>query len=562
MDIKSIKVSSCGTHHILHYKPLYHQKFDSVLKYHEPGLAPVKDFSGAYHITTAGDAAYGERFLRTFGFYFGLATVESNEGAFHIDPLGMPVYKRKFDWCGNFQEEICVVREREGFYFHITREGNSLYREKYKYVGDFKDGIAVVCNKEGFSTHINESGKYIHNQWFLGLDVYHKGFARAKDHRGWFHVDLNGNPLYQERYKAVEPFYNGQAFVEDMEGNTLIINETGGVEQSITLVDRRILQAQLSSQMVGFWSSWALYTFVKLGLPDLLPSTSMFLATVLKTDSDSIERLLRGVWEMGVVILKEDGKFHLTRKGNLLTPCKEAPMAAATQMWIESNASFWNRLPDIILNKRQNIQSYFTLLKEDPALEKQYHHALSGYAKEDYPRILDLIDWNFHRTVLDVGGSTGYLLQSLLKSFAHLKGILLDLPTVINEGKIPSMGGRLNTLGKDFFKPWEIKVDAIILSRILHDWSDEEVMLILEQAKNALFAHGKIYVMEMILREEVPFGSLLDLNMMVSTSGRERTYSQWSKLFEEVDLKIEERKDLSPILSVLILKRHDVPRFD
>ncbi len=53
-------------------------------------------------------------------------------------------------------------------------------------------------------------------------------FATAKDENGWFHIDLNGNELYKERYLIVEPFYNGFALVTDFSNNKMIINEKGG----------------------------------------------------------------------------------------------------------------------------------------------------------------------------------------------------------------------------------------------------------------------------------------------------------------------------------------------
>jgi hypothetical protein len=40
---------------------------------------------------------------------------------------------------------------------------------------------------------------------------------------------VQGLPLYARRFAAVEPFYNGQARVEDVDGSLLVINEAGDV---------------------------------------------------------------------------------------------------------------------------------------------------------------------------------------------------------------------------------------------------------------------------------------------------------------------------------------------
>ena len=183
---KDIIVSPCETFHLLNEKPLYSQRYTHVMKFHEPGLAPVK----------------------------------SEVHAFHIDVEGRPAYFNRY-----FQEHNCPVKDKiTDLYFHINRDGQKIYQKQYRYVGDFKDGSAVVCNELGLHTHIDPQGNPLHNCWFRDLDVYHKGYARAQDEQGWFHINKQGIPIYKSRYQQVEPFYNGLARVKTFEGDLVIIN--------------------------------------------------------------------------------------------------------------------------------------------------------------------------------------------------------------------------------------------------------------------------------------------------------------------------------------------------
>jgi hypothetical protein len=50
MNWKDIQVSDDNTHFVFDGKPIFDKTFIEVLKFHSPGLAPVKDNSGAYHI--------------------------------------------------------------------------------------------------------------------------------------------------------------------------------------------------------------------------------------------------------------------------------------------------------------------------------------------------------------------------------------------------------------------------------------------------------------------------------------------------------------------------------
>ncbi|MHA1221774.1 MAG: WG repeat-containing protein [Candidatus Heimdallarchaeaceae archaeon] len=227
MDYNKIKVSEDSTHHLRNGKPLYSKRFSHVLKFHSPGLAPVIDATGAYHIKLNGEPAYANRYIQCFGFYYNRAAVITEKGWGHINPLGVLIYEPIYNWVGNFQDEVCIVRSKNGYYFHIDESGNRLYTEDMLYGGDFRNGIAVVRRKNGLCTHIYKDGNFVHDKYFRDLGVYHKGYACAKNEIGWFHINKKGVRIYDEIFSMIEPFYNGYALVEKMNGEKGIINEKG-----------------------------------------------------------------------------------------------------------------------------------------------------------------------------------------------------------------------------------------------------------------------------------------------------------------------------------------------
>jgi hypothetical protein len=226
---QDLTVAPDQTYHLKGESPAYEARFEEVLTFHAPGLAPARDASGAYHIFTTGQAAYPERYVRTFGFYEERAAVQTLDGWFHIQANGKPLYHERYAWCGNYQGGRCTVRCFVDSYFHLLPNGQIAYLERYRYAGDYRDGIAVVQRQDGLHTHINLEGRQVHERLFLDLDVFHKGFARARDAGGWHHINRQGLPLYARRFVAIEPFYNGQARVEGVDGSLLVINETGDV---------------------------------------------------------------------------------------------------------------------------------------------------------------------------------------------------------------------------------------------------------------------------------------------------------------------------------------------
>lgn len=227
VDWRTMRVAREGTHHVCDGQPCYAERFDEVLPFHGPGVAPVRREGVAWHITPDGAPAYAPRFLRTFGFYESRAAVVAAGGWHHVRVDGTALYPERYAWCGNFQGERCTVREGGGRYLHLDPSGQPAYARRWRYAGDFREGAAVVQENDGRSTHIDADGNLLHGAWFMDLGVFHKGVAPARDPGGWTHVDRSGVPVYGRRFAAVEPFYNGQARVERCDGGLEVIDETG-----------------------------------------------------------------------------------------------------------------------------------------------------------------------------------------------------------------------------------------------------------------------------------------------------------------------------------------------
>jgi hypothetical protein len=229
MNWKEIEISECSTFFMHKGQKLFNTSFKKVLNFHSEGLAPVFDETGWYHIDLNGDAIYDKRYDRTFGYYFGKSAVILNGIWYHIDTSGNRCYKEEYAWVGNFQENICTVRNFENQYFHINKNGNNIYQDKFKYAGDFKDGFAVVKLEGGMCKHIDKTGKDLNGKLYFNLGVFHKSYATAKDEKGWFHINKKGDQLYHERYLSVEPFYNGFSLAETFDNKHIVIDEDGHV---------------------------------------------------------------------------------------------------------------------------------------------------------------------------------------------------------------------------------------------------------------------------------------------------------------------------------------------
>lgn len=547
---KKTTVSSCETHHLVDNVPLYNSRFLNVLKFHDPGYAPVKDNTGGYHIDLSGNALYNCRYIRTFGFYEGYAAVESDRGWFHIMPNGKPAYDDRYTWCGNFQEGLSPVRDQTGNYFHIDISGQRLDSQSYSYVGDFKDGIAVVYRKNGKGTHIDRQGNFVHSIWYPQLDIFHKGFARAKDEEGWFHIRKDGMPAYAKRFANLEPFYNGQAHAVDFEGNFLIVDEEGKTIKELYQSSENAI-GELSGDLVGFWKSETIRLAVELTILDHLPGTLVEIATKVQLPTANLERILQALWEIGIVERKDD-YWQLTNKGKLLIPHSESYIAAASIMWSKVQTA-WGSLPNKI--KAKEIQHHPTFKEEttDKSCLEIYRRALKGYAEEDFNEVALWPVWKEHATLLGMGQTAITLLTSILKAHPSLNGVILNEDRPIYHVAIEEpIKPRFQQIFTDIYKLRNIQADAVLLPRFLHYFPDKEANQILKNLYALLPRVGKIYIFEMVLDPGYPNGSLLDLNMLAEAGGRLRTLFQWQDMLKNAGYSLEEHQVLRPHLTFMV----------
>lgn len=553
---RKYSVSKNATHHVYQELPAYRQRFDRVQKFHEPGLAPVRDASGAYHISADGRPAYRARYSQTFGFYEHRAAVSLGDDWFHILPEGSPSYSERHAWCGNYQEGRCAVRTHDGVCFHIGIDGDPVYGGRYRYVGDFRDGHAVVQGEDGGHTHIDASGNLLHGRWFEDLDVFHKRHARARDSHGWHHVDMAGEALYRERFRNVEPFYNGQARVEAFDGSLLIVDESGAPHLTLRPPQASPLEA-LSSDMVGAWRTQTIRAAAELGVFEILPATPEALEDRAGLAPTMGARLLRALLELGLVFRDADGLYHPTERGAFLAEAHSHSLAKAAVMWGREHYAAWMGITGSLRTGESSFEkmhgaSVFNWVKDRPGNLESLHAALATYARHDYHSLPERIDFTVHRTLLDAGGGKGELMFRLLRACPALRGAVMDRPEVVESARVPDdVASRCQFVAGDLLSEWPVNADSIVLARVLHDWPNEDAAQILRMARAAIDRHGALYLVEMVLDEVSGNGGLLDLNMLVMTRGVERTEGQFGLMLEEAGFRMQRVVPLGSVSSVI-----------
>ncbi|KAK3682202.1 O-methyltransferase-domain-containing protein [Podospora appendiculata] len=211
-------------------------------------------------------------------------------------------------------------------------------------------------------------------------------------------------------------------------------------------------------------------------------------------------------------------------------------------------------------------RDWWTILQEDDPEGKGMDRfsaamttSLRGLHGAGNAYLLEGFDWAGlgSGTVVDVGGGSGHNAVAVAKAFPRLRVVVQDLPK--NESLAVSnfeasglmdegwKGCKPEFQAQDFFspQPGELRPKVYLLSRILHDWSDEDALRILTHLIPAMKKHGtRLLLVERVLPDrcgDIPLyqeTQLRALDLLMYTTfggGCERSASQWEQLLRRAD---------------------------
>ncbi len=311
--------------------------------------------------------------------------------------------------------------------------------------------------------------------------------------------------------------------------------------------------AQLVQMAMGHWVSRIIYLAAKLELADRLadgPQRAESLAGPTGTDVRSLYRFMRALANLGV--LTEDGthRFALTPLGDALK--KGAPGAAHPSILTIAGPWWFDGFGELEHSLRTGRSGFekaldmpiFDYLAQHPADASLFSETMIGFHGAEPAAIAAAYDFSAIKTLVDVGGASGFLLTTILRHHPHLTGILFDLPHVVRDAPplIASAGlsDRVAIAAGSFFETVPAGGDAYLLSHIIHDWSEEQCLTILGHCRKAIGPTAKLLIVEMVLPDgDTPHpGKMLDLMMLVGPGGQERTAGEYDALLRKAGFRL------------------------
>ncbi|WP_436774351.1 methyltransferase [Yinghuangia sp. YIM S09857] len=308
--------------------------------------------------------------------------------------------------------------------------------------------------------------------------------------------------------------------------------------------------------LTGAWTTQALAACAQLRLCDALDDHTATAVPALAREVDAhpqnLATLLRYLVMLGVAEEEPDG-YRLTALGALLradTPGSMRPLA------LMYGGPFYQSFALLTEAVRTGVtgfehlfgENHFDYFVRHPELAVRFDQSMAASAcmfdpLPLHPVIAAADAAPEPRTVVDVAGGTGELLERLLAARPNLRGVLLERPHVADAARrafeASGLDARCDFRTGDFADV-PAGGDVYVLSRVLHDWDDERCEEILRHCAAAMPPDADLLVVERLLPADgsPSLATAWDLHMMCNVGGRERRADHYARLLAGAGLSL------------------------
>ncbi len=310
----------------------------------------------------------------------------------------------------------------------------------------------------------------------------------------------------------------------------------------------------------GYCLPRSLHVVADLGVADALdetPRNATGLAESVGAQPDALDRVLRLLAAHGVFELQGDAFVHSPASRLLRTDHPQSMRAFARMFGLPI---FWTTFEEMEHSVRTGFpaasktfpEGFWAYLAQRPEEGRVFNAAMGAKAQGAVAGILASYDFSGFGRIGDIGGGSGHLLRAVLDTEPAARGVLFDLPHVIEEAE--SMASeRLTLQAGDFFQDALPSCDAYLLMEIIHDWGDEESVAILQAVRRAAPAGAKLLVLESIVPEDPgpDRSKTLDIVMLTLLGGRQRTRQEYEEILAQSGFLLQREIDTHAGISIL-----------
>lgn len=307
--------------------------------------------------------------------------------------------------------------------------------------------------------------------------------------------------------------------------------------------------APLFELVSGLWASKTLVAAVRLELFTSLANgastTAAELAKRIGIEERPAEILLTACAGLGLLSV-QDGRYANTPVAErFLVKGDGQYFGDYVEAMENRNYPGWNRVLDAITKNQPT--SWDPDRRQDMFVPDSAEvtfwdgmHAISRYTASVLAATVDL---SGVRRLLDVGGGGGAYVIELCRRYSALQAAVFDLPFVCEQtaARVAEAGlaERIDFVAGDFFAAPELpgEHDAMLLSSIMRDWTEEQNRALLAKCFAALPSEGLLLISELMVDDDKSGprnAALMGMVMLVGTWGRAYSFAEYADWLTEI----------------------------
>ncbi|XP_067265286.1 probable bifunctional dTTP/UTP pyrophosphatase/methyltransferase protein isoform X1 [Chanodichthys erythropterus] len=365
--------------------------------------------------------------------------------------------------------------------------------------------------------------------------------------------------------------------VKLLENSKCAMQEQNVMVPESATCSRQDVPHSIISLLDGFKASKTLFTASKLKVFDVLNSSeNLTLEEVAGQINASVlgtERLLEAAVSLGLlerVKQRDTSVYRNTEQANRFL-VSDSPVSLHGYI-LHCNDMVWplfSHLENAVLEGTSQHERAFGKKNEDVFQDAYYSKdevkirfmdAMHSIARVTGNDVATAFDLSPYKTACDIGGCTGAMAYEFTKAHPGLSVIVFDLPQVIEmrrHFKPKEDDDRVSFVAGDFFKDDLPKADLYILARILHDWSDKKLHVLLSKLSKMCTPGCGLLVSEIFLDDERKRPSRALLQALSMTEGKQRSTTEYSDLLEKHGFTLKHIKHTDNLLDAMLFVKED-----
>ncbi len=319
---------------------------------------------------------------------------------------------------------------------------------------------------------------------------------------------------------------------------------------------------RIETMTAGYRDSCILIAALKAGIFEALGEdkrTSTEVATALGLDTRAVDVVMCAL-AANEILLKGDGeKFSIDPGAKPFLLAKGPETMVSIIGHNQSMLRSWVQLEDVMRTGTPAPRQERT-----PDEMEDFIRGMENVSRRSSEEVASKIDFSKARRLLDLGGGPGTAALTFAKANPTLQCVVFDLEGPVGiaaeQIKKAALKDRVTTRAGDFLTdPIGQDFDVVYISNIIHMLSPAQTRALLEKAKRALVAGGRVLVKDFFLadsRVEPAWTAQFSVNMLVNTEGgKSYTFTEMKDLLARAGFGSLETVEIARNSMVIVGRR-------